>query len=81
MTDTTWSRVRKLIVILLLGAMMTAVMFWIAKTNSEYAEAAMLPYTGSMAVLGLAYVSETVLRAFVTRMPMPRVLSGDDVSG
>jgi len=76
MTSETWSRVRKLIVILLLGAMLTLGFIWIAERDSEQASRAILPYSASMAVLGLAYVSETVLRIVAERLPLPSRLTG-----
>ena len=76
MTSETWSRVRKLIVILLLGAMLTLGFIWIAERDSEQASRAILPYSASMAVLGLAYVSETVLRIVAERLPLPATLAG-----
>ena len=76
MTSETWSRVRKLIVILLLGAMLTLGFIWIAERDSEQASRAILPYSASMAVLGLAYVSETVLRIVAERLPLPSALTG-----
>lgn len=70
-----WSRIRKLIVILLLGLMMTLAFLWIAETNSEMASKAITPYCASMAVLGMAYVSDSVLRIVAERIPLPDILS------
>lgn len=70
-----WSRIRKLIVILLLGLMMTLAFLWIAETNSEMASKAITPYCTSMAVLGLAYVADSVLRILAERIPLPGFLS------
>jgi hypothetical protein len=76
MSSETWSRVRKLIVILLLGGMLTVGFIWIAERDSEQASRAILPYSASMAVLGMAYVSETVLRIVAERLPLPAALAG-----
>ena len=47
-----------------------------AERDSEQASRAILPYSASMAVLGMAYVSETVLRIVAERLPLPAALAG-----
>lgn len=67
----TWSRVRKMVVVLSIAGMMTWVMFKLAETNSQYLQLAIAPYCLGMVALAFAYVSDSVLRIVAERLPLP----------
>lgn len=71
-----WSRVRKMIIILGIAALLTWVMLSLASSTSTVAQACFPAYVSAMVVLGVAYVSETVLRIVAERLPLPFLQDG-----
>ena len=66
-----WSRIRKLICVLSIALMLTAVMFRLAEAKSEYLQMAIAPYSTAMVLLAFSYVSDSILRIVAERLPIP----------
>lgn len=66
-----WSRIRKLICILVVAGLLTWVMLTLSGSSSPVAQAAFPVYAWSMVALALAYVADSVLRIVAERLPLP----------
>lgn len=81
-TNNTASRARKLVAVLVIASMLTAVMIVIATRVDGVAQAAAAfgAYALAMAILGIAYTSETLLRdplrILAERIGLPKLAGG-----